>query len=130
MVEEANRAVLDAIAALRTEMAAENATTRAAITDMQAAVTDMRAAIMDTRAAVTETRVAVMDRIDRLQGVVEQLRTEMTVNWATADTAIRRVRGAEDEARGLYELVAAMQREIQVLSARVDGMQGRGVGGD
>jgi hypothetical protein len=109
MVEEANRAVLDAIAALRTEMAAENAT---------------------TRAAVTETRVAVMDRIDRLQGVVEQLRTEMTVNWATADTAIRRVRGAEDEARGLYELVAAMQREIQVLSVRVDGMQGRGVGGD
>ena len=121
MVEEANKAVLNAIAALRTEMAAENATTRAAVTNMQAA-------IMDTRAAVTDTRVAVMDRIDRLQGVVEQLRTEMTVNWATADTAIRRVRGAEDEARGLYELVAAMQREIQVLSARVDGMQGRGAG--
>lgn len=123
MAEEANRAVLDAIAALRTEVSAESAATRAA-------VTDVRAAILDTRTTIVDTRAAVMDRIDRLHGVIEQLRTEMTVNWAMADTAIRRVRGAEDEARGLYDLVAAMQREIQVLMARVDGMQGRGAGGD
>ncbi|MBV9747926.1 MAG: hypothetical protein JO157_03835 [Acetobacteraceae bacterium] len=70
-------------------------------------------------------QAGIMDRIDRLQGTVEQLRADSMVNWSTTDTALRRVRTNQDEARETYDLIAAMQRQIRLLEARMDEIQGR-----
>ena len=137
MSEDTNRAVLDAIGALRTEVVAEIGTLRSEVvaeigtlrSEVVAEIGRLWGEIGALRSENVATRTAIMDRIDRVQDAVEQLRNEMKVNWATADTAIRRIRGAEDEARGLYDLIAAMQREIQTLAARVDGMELRRSGG-
>jgi chromosome segregation ATPase len=122
MSEDTNRAVLDAIGTLRSEVGALRSEVGTLRSDVTTEIGALRSEIGTLRSEHVETRTAIMGRVDRVQESVEQLRNEMKVNWATADTAIRRVRGAEDEARGLYDLIAAMQREIQTLAARVDGM--------
>jgi hypothetical protein len=68
------------------------------------AIAALRRDLGDLRADGLATRTAIMDRIDRLQGAIAQLRADSMVNWSTADAAMRRVRGNQDEAREVYDL--------------------------
>ena len=74
-------------------------------------------------AGQTKIRAEIMDRIDRLQGTVELVREDSRVNWATADTAMNRVRNSRQDIENLLAMITAMERRHQVLAAIVDGLR-------
>lgn len=115
MANDSNEAVLQAIADLRGEVGS-----------LRGDVDGLHTKFDGLHSELTSVRSAVMDRIDRVQNSVERLRSDMTVNWATADTAIKNARAHQDEVRQMYDLFSAMQRQIQVLSTRVDDLEARG----
>lgn len=132
--------ILNAISELRLEIRGGISGLQTEITGLHTEITGLRADVADLRIRIDRleadvasvkadahaTRSAIMDRIDRLQNTIDQLRSEMTVNWAMADTAIKKARGNQDEVREVYDLVSSMQRQIRLLAARVDGLESRG----
>jgi hypothetical protein len=70
-----------------------------------------------------QTRSEIMDRIDRLQGTVELVREDARVNWATADTAMNRVKNSRDDIDGLLKLIQTMERRYQTLASIVDELR-------
>ncbi len=79
----------------------------------------VEAAVDRNGEAIGSVRTDTMDRMDRM---LEQLRSEMTVNWATADIAIRHGRDRQDELRGLYDMIGGLQRQYRLLAVRVDDL--------
>ena len=107
-------------------LCAEVADLRAEVAGLRNRLDKLEIEVASLRSDLYSTRSAIMDRIDRVQGTVDQLRSEMTVNWATADNAIRKARVNQDEVREVYDLFAAMQRQVQVLTERVNHLELRG----
>jgi hypothetical protein len=70
-----------------------------------------------------KTRSELMARIDRLQETVELVRDDVTVNWATANTAINRARNSREDVDDLQRQISAMERRYQTLASLVDGLR-------
>jgi hypothetical protein len=68
-------------------------------------------------------RTEIMARIDRLQATVDLVREDARVNWATADTAMNRVKNYREEIDNLTAMISAMERRYQTLSSIVDGLR-------
>ena len=72
---------------------------------------------------ITRLRVAVMDRIDRLQNLVEAMRDAIGVNFSGADRVEDVARGATREVQALAAEVSAMERQIRRLQADVQALK-------
>ncbi|MDB5399293.1 MAG: hypothetical protein JWQ55_1311 [Rhodopila sp.] len=95
-------------------------------TDVRELRNDLRALRTTTEGISAEhsrTRSEIMSRIDRLQETVELTRDDARVNWATADTAINRVRNSREDIDDLQKQIAAMERRYQTMASVVDGLR-------
>jgi chromosome segregation ATPase len=95
-------------------------------TDVRELRNDLRALRTTTEGISAEhsrTRSEIMSRIDRLQETVELTRDDGRVNWATADTAINRVRNSREDIDDLQKQIAAMERRYQTMASVVDGLR-------
>jgi predicted nuclease with TOPRIM domain len=86
---------------------------------------ELRDSIRQVGADQTRLRVEVMARIDRLQATVDLVREDARVNWATADTAMNRVKNYREEIDHLTAMISAMERRYQSLAAVVDDLRDR-----
>lgn len=80
-------------------------------------------AITPVREELAGIRAQIMDRIDRLQGTVELLREDITVNWSTANTAFNRNMSTRDDVDNVLQTIAAMERRYRVLMAMVEELR-------
>jgi len=134
--------VLAAIARLEAAFGASQRGVHVDLTDMRAGLTDfsadlagMRAEIirlemtfttslLDVRADMTQMRSAIMDRIDRLQDRVTEVRDDIGVAMGSADAMQR----ANDNTRELVRLqgeqLTIMFRQIKRLEEKVRNITG------
>jgi chromosome segregation ATPase len=99
-------------------------------TDVSGLQTSVGDSIQRVVADQTRLRVEVMARIDRLQTTIELIREDARVNWATADTALSRVKNYREEIDHLTAIIAAMERRHQTLAAVVDELRDRKANGN
>jgi hypothetical protein len=65
-----------------------------------------------------------MERMDRLQHALDQVKDDIVVNYGTADRTERIAQSAVDEGRALAGVVRAMQRQIARLETDVEALKG------
>jgi chromosome segregation ATPase len=94
-------------------------------TDLSELGSSVGDSIRQVAADQTRLRVEVMARIDRLQTTIELVREDARVNWATADTALTRVKNYREEIDHLTAIITAMERRHQTLATVVDGLRDR-----
>jgi hypothetical protein len=111
---EFQREVLSMLSALQTDVSA-----------LQVGQSALGESIHQVAADQTRLRVEVMARIDRLQTTVEVVREDARVNWATANTAMDRVKSYRSDIDHLTEIISAMERRHQTLAAIVDELRNR-----
>ena len=75
-------------------------------TIIETGLQELRATTQQISSEQSKTRSEIMDRIDRLQETVELVRDDARVNWATADTAINRVRNSREDIDDLQKQIA------------------------
>jgi uncharacterized coiled-coil DUF342 family protein len=91
--------------------------------ELRASVDVLRASVERLSLEQPKTRSELMARIDRLQETVELVRDDLTVNWATANTAINRARNSREDVDDLQKQISAMERRYQTLASLVDGLR-------
>ncbi len=91
-----------------------------------AAIERLSAGQDQTRRELAQTRADIMERIDRLQQAVGQVRGEVVVNFGHADRIERIAQSARDEGRILAETVRVMQRQIKLLQTDLEQLRGAG----
>jgi SMC interacting uncharacterized protein involved in chromosome segregation len=112
--------------------------TKAAVTDLRGEVEpflvsvwtglqELRATTEKIGSEQVKARSEIMSRIDRLQETVELVRDDARVNWATADTAIHRVRNSREDIDDLQKQITAMERRYQTLVSLVDELRKPGI---
>jgi chromosome segregation ATPase len=103
------------------------------VSSLQTNVSGLQTSVVDSIQRVvadqTRLRVEVMARIDRLQTTIELVREDARVNWATADTALSRVKNYREEIDHLTTIITAMERRHQTLAAVVDELRDRKANG-
>jgi len=103
------------------------------VSSLQTNVSGLQTSVVDSIQRVvadqTRLRVEVMARIDRLQTTIELVREDARVNWATADTALSRVKNYREEIDHLTAIITAMERRHQTLAAAVDELRDRKANG-
>jgi chromosome segregation ATPase len=98
---------------------------RASVEELRASDDVLRASVERLTLEHPKTRSELMARIDRLQETVELVRDDLTVNWATANTAINRARNSREDVDDLQKQISAMERRYQTLTSLMDGLRSR-----
>jgi hypothetical protein len=91
--------------------------------ELRPSIEELRASVEKLTLEQLKTRSELMARIDRLQETVELVRDDVTVNWATANTAINRARNSREDVDDLQRQISAMERRYQTLASLVDGLR-------
>ncbi len=74
-------------------------------------------------AGQTQLRVAVMDRIDRLENALSEIRDDIGVNMGRADRAHQAADSTRSELRELSQEMTVMWRQIKRLDTRVSDIE-------
>jgi hypothetical protein len=83
------------------------------------------AAIDRLEASQNKVRADIMERIDRLQHTVDQMRSVKVFNVGNTDRAERTARAAMDEGRITADIIRTMQRRIARLQNDIEPLRGR-----
>jgi methyl-accepting chemotaxis protein len=75
--------------------------------------------------SINTTKFTLMDRMDRLQDAISQVKDEGNVNFAISERVERLARGGLDETRSLAEQMTLMERQIRRLNDRVDNIENK-----
>ncbi len=67
----------------------------------------------------TGLRVDLMARMDRMQATLDQVKSDITVNFANTDRVDRKAQSAQDEIRLVMEIVGEMVRSVRRLETRM-----------
>ncbi|MEA2769920.1 MAG: hypothetical protein QOD93_2882 [Acetobacteraceae bacterium] len=105
------------------ELRQDSTTVRTGVQELRNDLQALRTTTDGISAEHSRTRSEIMSRIDRLQETVELTRDDARVNWATADTAINRVRNSREDIDDLQKQIAAMERRYQTMASVVDGLR-------
>jgi chromosome segregation ATPase len=105
------------------ELRQDSTTMRTGVQELRNDLQALRTTTDGISAEHSRTRSEIMSRIDRLQETVELTRDDARVNWATADTAINRVRNSREDIDDLQKQIAAMERRYQTMASVVDGLR-------
>jgi uncharacterized coiled-coil DUF342 family protein len=106
--------ILAAIAALRTDMTLR----------MDQLETGHAAFRADLLAELGQTRVAIMERMDRLENSLTDIRNDIGVNFAASDVVKRANDNTREEMRALGEVVSGLVRKVRTLETRVREITG------
>ena len=74
-------------------------------------------------AGQNKLRADVMERIDRVQNAVTQLRDDYAVNFGASDAVKRANENTREELRSLSEVVFTLVRQLRAVSGRVDQLE-------
>jgi len=96
----------DNLKSLLNGMTTLSAAREQSFTIIETGLQELRATTQQISSEQSKTRSEIMDRIDRLQETVELVRDDARVNWATADTAINRVRNSREDIDDLQKQIA------------------------
>jgi len=72
----------------------------------------------------TSLRVGLMERMDRLQNILNSIRDDVTVSMGRGDHAERIALHTREELRTLSEVVSAMHKQIATLQTQVRELRG------
>ena len=84
------------------------------------AVQQLRA---ESKADITEVRVALMDRMDRFDAALSQVKDEITVNLARANRSMAGADAAREEIRHLSEEMSGVWRLVRRLQGQVEELR-------
>lgn len=118
--------ILNAISELRLEMRAGFSGLQTEMTGLRVRVDRLEAEVASLKAEAHATRSTIMDRIDRMQNAIDQLRADAAVDWLAADTAIKRTHRNQGAVWDIYDLVSPMQQQLRRLAARIESLESRG----
>ena len=74
-------------------------------------------------AAQNKLRADVMERINRVQNAVTQLRDDYAVNFGASDAVKRANENTREEPRSLSEVVFTPMRQLRAVGTRVDQLE-------
>lgn len=74
-------------------------------------------------ASQNKLRADVMERIDRVQNAVTQLRDDHVVNFGASDAVKRANENTREELRSLSEVVFTLVRQLRAISTRVEQLE-------
>ena len=92
----------------------------AAIADIRR---EQRLDLADLRTEATTFRTQVMDRFDRIEGRLTELRDDVTVNMGAASTALRQHKEARTEVLDLMETMTVIHRQVRRLRTEMDELK-------
>ena len=84
---------------------------------------EVRVGQLDT--GQTRLRTDPMDRMDRLQSALDQVKSDITVKFANTERVDRRAQSAQDEIRLVVEMVTEVTRGMRRLETRVSTLEAR-----
>jgi predicted nucleic acid-binding Zn-ribbon protein len=120
--------VRDAVAALEARLDAELAGIRSDLASVRDDLDHLRADIDQLRdrfdVGLPRLRGDLMDRIDRLQDKISAHHSDIAVNFASSDRAMKLVRSQREEIAGIEEQLAALTRLVHHLQGEIHSLRG------
>ena len=83
----------------------------------------LETALDQTRHELLKLRVDVMDRLDRFQSMLENVRDSTAVTLMMDQRTTKRLKAAEQDRDDLFEQMMAMERQLMTLALRVDAIE-------
>jgi predicted nuclease with TOPRIM domain len=103
---------------------------RAALEEIRSNVTTLSALVTDRLAQIAagqdKTRADIMERLDRLQGRIDQLAQECFVNYAQGEAVRRHGDNTRAESSDLADQISGLLRQVRALRDRVDEIEDKG----
>lgn len=116
------------VATLKTDVASFKAyvvTLAADLATLTAEVGSLKAGGDQTKLELRRLRVDVMDRLDRFQTMLENVRDSTAVTLMLDQRVAKKLKETDQDRDDLFEQMMAMERQLMTLALRIDAIEDR-----